>query len=83
MVVYPVPARNQLILYYDSDVEEKANVQIVDKLGRIVWEFKGLHLITGVNTQSLDIESIPAGVYIIQMDKGSGAESKTFGNFFC
>lgn len=64
--IYPNPANDLLNIEINSLHAEEANVQLMDALGRIHQQ-NSWQLNTGLNRFSLQLGSLPSGIYLLEM----------------
>lgn len=69
--VFPTITTNTIHLYFDSKSNEKATIQVVDLLGKIVRS-KNIQIVNGENLITLDqLETLTPGNYFIQLQSSS------------
>ena len=76
-VIYPNPAENSLIVQHISSDILQTNVEIINSKGEVILEREFLSG-AGIGEITLDISSIPAGVYICRIIEGKAVSSKLF-----
>jgi|GEM_PF-584664 len=64
--LYPIPVNNELNIYYNSPENERAELQIIDVMGRIV-NSKKVDVKTGSNNFQIDMHNLKNGVYMIKL----------------
>jgi hypothetical protein len=66
ILVYPNPAQD--ILYFESDYKtaSKLNYILVDVAGKTIMS-KDVNVSTGSNKQSIDLSTLPKGIYILEI----------------
>lgn len=75
IAAYPVPTKHTLTVEYGSEVEETAIVRIYDVAGKVLisetWTSN-----KGLNKQSLPLDQLSAGSYILELQLTDGTTSK-------
>ena len=74
VTVYPNPANDYLNVVLPSDMQEGVSIRIVNNIGQMVIDQTQLN--GPVNT--IDISSLNAGMYIVQISKGQEVVNKIF-----
>ena len=74
--LYPNPTQNALNLTIDAPNAAIQTVDIIDVVGK-VWQHKTLNLLRGQNQDVLDVQSLPTGVYFLQMVDNKGIREVT------
>ena len=70
-VYYPNPTTGDLMLYYASaQTDDKAQLSLYDLNGRVVFQ-QPLQLTAGYNSLPVQLPSLPAGMYIVQLRSAS------------
>jgi Secretion system C-terminal sorting domain len=64
--IYPNPANSMVNLEFNSTQEGQTQIRFIDQMGRVAQTYYQTTT-TGTNQMNLDIQSIPAGVYFVQM----------------
>jgi hypothetical protein len=64
--LYPIPVNNELNIYYNSAENARAELQIIDAVGRII-KGKNVDVKTGSNTFQLDMQPLKNGIYMIKL----------------
>jgi PKD repeat protein len=62
--IYPNPAKGIFNININSDILNKADLKVVDALGKVVYEQQGLS-IQGSHQSSIDLSNHPEGVYFV------------------
>jgi O-glycosyl hydrolase len=65
--IYPNPS-NGIIIIEVNDVKEEISIQILDELGRVIFEDQ--KSIIGTYTNNLDLSASPAGIYVVKVMMG-------------
>lgn len=73
--VYPNPANNMINIIYDID--GKANLDIVDINGKIVYS-ESINHNNSLNKHSVDVSNLEAGIYFVMIKKNSQYTSYKF-----
>jgi Secretion system C-terminal sorting domain/Bacterial Ig-like domain (group 2) len=68
--VYPNPTANDLTLNINIEEDMQANVNVLDMDGKVIRSF-AFDLLEGKNVQTLDVNDLPAGTYMLQTINGS------------
>jgi len=76
--VYPNPSNGLFNVDINSALLDKADLKVVDALGKIVYEQKGLN-IQGSHQNSIDLSSNPQGIYFVIV---SGEDYRTVKKIF-
>ncbi|RYU93473.1 T9SS type A sorting domain-containing protein [Emticicia agri] len=63
--IYPNPSQHDLTVGINSLIQQKANIEIVDMTGKIVYQEEA-NLQQGENTKSIKISQLSGGTYIIK-----------------
>jgi hypothetical protein len=74
----PNPARDATTLRYHSDGDGKAHLSIIDAVGRVVTQRAERSASAGDQVLGLDIQALPAGVYILRLDQGRSHGQERF-----
>lgn len=69
-------AHGQVNVGFEAGVEEKIVVKVMDQMGRVLRETE-LQAVRGSNIQSVDVNDLSAGIYIITVESGESG----IGNF--
>ena len=64
--LYPIPANSEVNIYYNSSENEKAELQIIDAVGRMI-SGKTVDIRTGSNTFQMDTHNLSKGIYLIKL----------------
>jgi DNA/RNA endonuclease YhcR with UshA esterase domain len=76
--VFPTLVKNTIHLYFESTTTEKASVQIIDLLGKIV-KSENVQIVNGENLITLgQLETLNSGNYFIQLQSSSFQLNKQF-----
>ena len=73
-VIYPNPANNFIQLKYNGKTLSNVEVKIFDILGKIVFT-KNINL-TQSDEQTIDVSSLPKGIYIVKISGNDFTSSK-------
>ncbi len=72
MKVYPVPAKDKLMLEYESGINgDNLSIKIYTNDGRVMYSNEEM-ISEGVNLFEIDIDFLPAGTYFIKTIPGKG-----------
>ena len=77
MMLYPNPVRDFLQVKYDSKAEENVNVQIINILGKVVYQ-RLMKSQTGTNYIDIHTESFQNGMYLCRIQNGNKIETAKF-----
>ncbi len=66
-VVYPNPAREYVLVQFNSEVQGQYNLRLVDVTGRVVFNEAG-ESAEGMNTKEIHLSEVQSGVYFIHME---------------
>ena len=77
MMLYPNPVRDFLQVKYDSKAEENVNVQIINILGKVVYQ-RLLKSQTGTKSIEIQTESFQNGMYLCRIQHGNEIETAKF-----
>lgn len=78
MEVFPNPATDWLNITYNISNDNKADVQIINMLGQVVYT-DGLRFASGTTNQtSVPVMGLPAGYYTIRITGGNFSSSRPF-----
>jgi len=75
MILYPVPAENELNVLFGSDADATAYISIYDALGRIIID-ESAEVSQGIHFKQYDVSYLPKGVYFIQINIGDFTQVK-------
>lgn len=75
-LVYPNPAQDMLNMDISVLQSTKANISVVDLLGREVIRFGDINLQNGKNTLNIDTSELQNGAYVIRIVSNDGITSK-------
>jgi len=78
MVVVPNPATESAQVVMNIATSGKANIDMVDMLGRTVRELHTGDLSPGLRTMDLPIDELPAGLYFVRMQQNGRIEAVRF-----
>ena len=67
--IYPIPAKDLIILEFNSDKTDTYNILIVDQLGKPV--FQSIANFDGTNTNQLNIQDLSSGLYFVNIKNSS------------
>lgn len=74
---FPNPARDRLTMVYESKAEGQVHWRIIDLLGKTVrsatWQIEA-----GSNQQILDVQQLPAGTYILELEHNGRPQLQRF-----
>ena len=62
--VYPNPSKGIFNVDINSDLVNKADLKVIDALGKVVYEQQGLN-IQGAHQSSIDLSNNPEGIYFV------------------
>lgn len=75
VTISPVPARDEVTMLFDASEEGDLSVTIVDVLGRELSK-ENMAINIGLNTKTIDISSLPVGLYYVTVDNGADTHTK-------
>ena len=75
--LYPNPADDQILLHYNSIMEERVQIEIFDMLGKRLLQ-KEEQVMKGENVVFFDLSEFVSGVYIMQVKGIDGEVLKRF-----
>jgi hypothetical protein len=75
LTVFPVPARDQVQIRFDSQRSDAVSIQLVDIAGRMVSSLPNTQVNGGENTITLPLIGIPSGVYVVEI-QGAGFSAR-------
>ena len=70
--VSPIPAGNQLTIYYNSDQSANAVLHITDTKAKTVFT-KDIRIEEGTNILEIDISSVSQGIYLVRLTDITGS----------
>jgi hypothetical protein len=73
MTVYPNPARENVTVQFNSDVQSQYNLRLLDVTGRVVFNEAG-ESVAGMNMKEIKLSEIQSGVYFIHMESAGQSE---------
>jgi PKD repeat protein len=76
MVVYPNPARDEIFVRINSQMEQEFRVEIMDITGQLLRQYPE-HRIYEAAATKYSISGLPAGVYILKLSDTEGNTSLT------
>jgi hypothetical protein len=65
--VYPNPTSSDLTVNINTDEEMQTKIRVLDMNAKVIREFD-YELLKGKNVQTLDINNLPAGTYMLQIE---------------
>ena len=68
--VFPSPTRDEVTVQFNTTSEERIRLRITDITGRLLLE-QPIEAQKGLNTRTLSLANLPAGMYLIGMDNGA------------
>jgi len=66
--LYPNPNKGQFILGFNSRIFTKANVNVVDITGRLVYAIENKEVQLGINRFDIKLNHLPKGIYFVNLD---------------
>jgi hypothetical protein len=78
VVIQPNPAKDLVAVTFDLNRTANVKMAITDLTGRIVKEISNEKLNSGRHTQSVNINEIAAGIYLLQISTERGAVNSKF-----
>jgi len=74
--VFPNPVRERLVVSFDQSEREHVKIQLLDISGKMVKVFVDDDLPNGVYQFGFSLETLPQGVYILQIINGDDFEAR-------
>ena len=74
--VYPNPASEKVTVEFNVAHASTAKISVTDLLGRTVAENPSLKVVAGLNVTQLDLNQLPAGVYIVSVYDGEKVQQQ-------
>lgn len=71
LLVVPNPASNEVEITFQSVLEKKIQLQVVDVSGKIMLE-QSQQVVSGVNKAKLDVHKLPNGYYLVKVATAQG-----------
>lgn len=68
--LYPVPARDHLMIMINSNINDKVSIEMYNGLGQIVKN-RSFSITRGIQEYRLDLSGIPSGVYFVKIAAGN------------
>lgn len=78
LFVYPNPSESTLLLDFDTWEHGSARIEIINTLGQQVLLTNNTSFSTGHNNTSVDIQSLPPGVYFVKLAIGTQRTAQRF-----
>ena len=75
--VYPNPASEVLNVQYESEVEATGVARIIDLFGKVINQVQW-DLTEGQNNYELNLQTLPQGTYLLEINDGSTSKIKRF-----
>lgn len=72
---YPNPARDRLLVHFGNQQTQEVRFQLMDLTGRTVKQWSFGRLRPGYYTQTLTVDAVPEGAYILQWLGGPSIQS--------
>ncbi|CAN5228348.1 hypothetical protein BH09BAC3_BH09BAC3_20770 [soil metagenome] len=69
IIVHPVPSNQEMNIALPGQLVDNANVQLIDQLGRVVHSSS---INAGADSKVIRTDDLAAGVYILQVEVGTG-----------
>ena len=73
---FPNPAKDELVVYFETKNPEPTTVSINNNLGQSIFSQKINSPLTGKNKLKINLNEMPAGVYQLQVLSASAKQSK-------
>lgn len=70
LVIYPSPAKERIVIESNQIFDDRLQICLTDLAGKVVARWNGNLLRTGNESFVLDVQKIPAGMWILIMDDG-------------
>jgi hypothetical protein len=71
--IYPNPATNTVTISFNSDVDGKSSVRILDYSGRVVVD-KTIVTVKGYNSFALDVSDLASGIYVVKYSNADNSD---------
>jgi len=75
VTVSPVPADEEIMIRFDAAETGQLSLSIIDVLGQEISK-ETMPINIGLNTKTIDIRSLPVGLYYVTVDNGVDAHTK-------
>jgi len=76
--VYPNPADGVVNIYFEIQSDADISFQLATSAGNILYNYHNFHATAGVNTMTLPLEKVPAGIYTISIIFPEGKSTVSF-----
>jgi hypothetical protein len=70
--VAPNPVRDQATVSFSLNEPMQAEMRLMDMQGKTVWTLPAQRFASGNHTQTLDVQNLSQGSYIVQLTNGAG-----------
>ena len=77
MILSPNPAKNNISVQTTSAIESIGTISILNMAGKTM-EIRTVNLINGLNTINVDLENLPAGLYLLSIKTHDGMQVQKF-----
>ena len=80
MTIHPVapnPARDQASISFSLNEPMQAELRLMDMQGKTLWMLPTQTFASGNHTQTLDVQNLAQGSYIVQLSNGAGRSVMT------
>ena len=74
MTVFPIPAKDQVQIRFNSPAQDQLQVRLLDVAGRVVKQ-EIAEVEAGDISMSFELQNIPAGIYVLDV-AGSQMQSQ-------
>ncbi len=68
--LFPNPFENELNIGLSTQTNGNLSVKVINLLGEIIYDFGKLSVSEGSNLLKLNLENIPTGVYLVELNNG-------------
>ncbi|WP_187696560.1 family 16 glycosylhydrolase [Xanthovirga aplysinae] len=65
--IMPNPVEEEMTIHYSGPFLEKAEVMLINTMGKVVWKDSNVVL----REQTIDLSNLPSGLYILKLNLGS------------
>ena len=72
--IYPNPASDMTHVYFNLRQRGKAELQVADLSGRVLWQTSGMYN-AGRNVRDMIVDQLPQGLYFINLSAGANRET--------
>ncbi|PHN08124.1 T9SS type A sorting domain-containing protein [Flavilitoribacter nigricans] len=77
MRVFPNPAKDQVNLQFNLDADRQISIRVMDMNGKL-YRTMQIDAMQGVNTETIELDGLSSGLYLIQFTDGERVQTKRF-----